>query len=439
MIPHLLRRPRHPFLPSLCVLGLPLLLPGAALAAGPDLFQQGLARGPLYAALTAFLGGLLVCLTPCVYPMVAITVSVFGARGATSRGRAMGLSTAFVLGIAAMFTPLGLVAGLTGSLFGSALSNPWVTSFIALVFLGLAASMFGAFEFMLPSGVTNRLVQVGGGGYGGAFLIGLVSGLVAAPCTGPVLTGILLWIGKTRSAGLGSLVLFAFSLGLGIPFWLVGTFAVKLPRAGSWMLWTKSFFGIVLSVLALYFLQNVLRPLASFAHLGDSRPLWAAALLVGGLLLGAIHLSFDSGGILGWRKGVGILGAISGSFLLVAWFEAPQGQLHWEHSEAAAAQRASSEARPLLLDFTAEWCGACKELARHTFADPTVMREASRFVALRVDATSDDDPAVDQLKNKYGVVGLPTVILLGANGEERARITQFVPPDQFLTTLRSVN
>jgi thioredoxin:protein disulfide reductase len=437
--PYSLPRILRQFLLSLSALGLTFLRPSEALAAGPDLFQEGLARGPLYAALTAFLGGLLVCLTPCVYPMVAITVSVFGARSDTSRGRAMRLSSAFVLGIAAMFTPLGLVAGLTGSLFGSALSNPWVTTFIAFVFLSLAASMFGAFEFMLPSGLTNRLARVGGGGYGGAFLIGLVSGLVAAPCTGPVLTGILLWIGKTRSAGLGSLVLFAFSLGLGIPFWLVGTFAVKLPRAGRWMLWTKSFFGIVLSVLALYFLKNVLRPLASLAHWGDSRPFLAGALLLAGMLLGAIHLTFDTGRILRLRKAVGVLGAIGGTFLLVAWLEAPQGQLHWEHSEVAATQRASSEAKPLLLDFTAEWCGACKELARHTFADPTVMREASRFVAVKVDATSDDDPTVDQIKDKYGVVGLPTVILLGANGEERARITEFVPPELFLTTLRSVN
>lgn len=430
------RMPRA-LLPSLTLLA--LLPPSSALAAGPDLFQQGLARGPLYAALTAFLGGLLVCLTPCVYPMVAITVSVFGARRDSSRRQAMGLSTAFVLGIAAMFTPLGLIAGLTGSLFGSALSNPWVTTFIALVFLGLAASMFGAFEFMLPSGVSNRLARVGGAGYGGAFLIGLVSGLVAAPCTGPVLTGILLWIGKTRSAALGSLVLFAFSIGLGIPFWLVGTFAVKLPRAGRWMLWTKSFFGIVLSVLALYFLQNALRPLASFAHWGGARPVLAGALLVGGVLLGAIHLSFDAERILRWRKAAGVMSAICGSLLLVAWMEAPPAQLHWERSEATATQRAASEAKPVLLDFTAEWCGACKELARHTFSDPTVLQETARFVAVQVDATSDDDPAVDQIKDKYGVVGLPTVILLGANGQERARITEFVPPEQFLSTLRSVN
>jgi thiol:disulfide interchange protein DsbD len=420
---------------------IPLLLlpPSDALAAGPDLFQQGLARGPLYAALTAFLGGLLVCLTPCVYPMVAITVSVFGARSQSSRRQAMGLSTAFVLGIAAMFTPLGLIAGLTGSLFGSALSSPWVTTFIALVFLGLAASMFGAFEFMLPSGVTNRLAQVGGAGYGGAFLIGLVSGLVAAPCTGPVLTGILLWIGKTRSAALGSVVLFAFSVGLGIPFWLVGTFAVKLPRAGRWMLWTKSFFGIVLCVLALYFLENALRPLASFAHWGGTRPVLAASLLMAGVLLGAIHLSFDAERITRLRKAAGVASAVCGSLLLVAWLEAPQAQLRWEHSEATATQRAASEAKPLLLDFTAEWCGACKELARHTFADPTVMQEASRFVTVQVDATSDDDPAIDQIKDKYGVIGLPTVILLGANGQERARITEFMPPEQFLSTLRSVN
>src|SRR6266511_4029156 len=133
--------------------------------------------------------------------MIAITVSVFGARQSKSRLQAMGLSTAFVLGISAMFTPLGVAAGYTGSLFGSALSSPWVLGFIALVFLALAASMFGAFEFVLPSWLNNRLAQLGGIGYGGAFLLGAVSGLIAAPCTGPVLTGILLWIGKTRSAG----------------------------------------------------------------------------------------------------------------------------------------------------------------------------------------------------------------------------------------------
>ena len=222
-------------------------------AADPDLFTRGLARGPISAGLTAFIGGLLVCLTPCVYPMIAITVSVFGARQSQSRLHAMGLSTAFVLGISAMFTPLGVVAGYTGSLFGGALSNPWVLAFVAIVFLALAASMFGAFDFVLPSSLNNKLAELGGVGYGGAFLIGAVSGLIAAPCTGPVLTGILLWIGKTKSASLGAAALFAFSVGLGLPFWLVGTFAVSLPKGGAWMVGVKSVFGIVLSVAALYF------------------------------------------------------------------------------------------------------------------------------------------------------------------------------------------
>ncbi len=430
---------RNPALAGAALALLALLVPRGAAAAEPGMFEAGLSHGPFYAALTAFAGGLLVCLTPCVYPMIAITVSVFGARSTTSRAQAMVLSSAFVLGIAAMFTPLGLIAGLTGSLFGSALSSPWVTGFIALVFLALAASMFGAFEFMLPSGLTNRLAQVGGVGYGGAFLVGLVSGLVAAPCTGPGLTGILLWIGKTRSAGLGALVLFMFSLGLGVPFWLVGTFAVRLPRGGRWMLWTKSIFGIVLCVLALYFLKNTLRPLASLASAGASLPLLALGLLVLGILLGSVHLSFDQGRLIGIRKGVGIFAAVLGAFFCVAWLEAPRAQLRWEHSEQLARERARAEAKPLLIDFTAEWCGACKELARHTFANPDVMKEASRFVAVKVDATSDEDAGVDAVKSKYSVVGLPTVIVLGSDGRERARFTEFVPPEQFLSKLRAVD
>ncbi len=413
--------------------------PALARAAEPDLFTRTLARGPAYATLAAFAGGLLVCLTPCVYPMIAITVSVFGARQSRSRMDAMGLSTAFVMGIAAMFTPLGLVAGLTGSLFGSALSNPWVVWTIALVFLALSASMFGAFEFVLPSSLTNRLANVGGLGYGGAFLLGLVSGVIAAPCTGPVLTGILLWIGKTKSAGLGAAVLFAFSVGLGIPFWLVGTFAVRLPKGGRWMVGVKSFFGVVLATAALYFLKNAVRSLSHLARPETTFALASGALVVVGLAIGAVHLSFGEGGrIAQVRKAVGIVATVAGLFMLISWVEVPRGRLEWESSEPAARGRALAEARPVLIDFTADWCVACGELARDTFADPSVMAEATRFVALRVDATHEDDPSVDEVKDKYQVSGLPTVILLGPNGQERQRFNGFVPPARFLEALRSV-
>jgi thiol:disulfide interchange protein DsbD len=430
----------HRIRPTVGILALVALLPRVAWAGQPDLFTRGLARGPAYAMLTAFAGGLLVCLTPCVYPMIAITVSVFGARQSKSRMHAMGLSTAFVLGVSAMFTPLGVTAGLTGSLFGNVLSHPWVIACIASVFLALSASMFGAFEFVLPSSLTNRLAMVGGIGLGGAFLLGLVSGLIAAPCTGPVLTGILLWIGKTGSAGLGALALFAFSLGLGVPFWMVGTFAIRLPKGGRWMMGVKSFFGIVLAAAALYFLKNAVRPLAHLARPDPWFPFFCLALVGAGAPLGAVHLTFGEGGAgTQLRKSAGIVAAVLGSFLLVTWIELPRGDLAWEASEARGRERALAETRPLLIDFTADWCGACNEMARHTFADPSIRAEASRFVAVRVNATRDDDPAIDEVKDRYRVVGLPTVIVVGSDGSERRRFTEFVPPAEFLEAIRSID
>lgn len=418
-----------------------LLLSSFAFAADePDAFTRALAKGPLYAGLAAFLGGFATSLTPCVYPMIAITVSVFGARQASSRVQAMALSTSFVLGIVAMFAPLGVVAGYTGAVFGTALSNPWVVGAIAVVFLAMAASMFGAFEFVLPSSLTNRLATVGGIGYGGAFLLGLVSGVIAAPCTGPVLTGILLWIGKTKSAGLGALAMSAFSLGLGIPFWIVGTFAVRLPKGGKWMVGVKSFFGIVLSIAAFYFLKNAIPALARLARPDTSFALASGVAVVVGLALGAVHLSFDEGGLLvKARKGIGIAATVVGGFLLVSWVQMPKAQLSWEHSEQEARAKALAEHRPLLVDFTATWCGACNELSRETFANPEVMREAARFVAVKVDATDDDDPQIDAVKGRYRVVGLPTVVVFDSEGHERARFTEFVPPPKFLDAIRAVD
>lgn len=417
-----------------------LIVLAVQMASEPDAFTRALERGPLYAGLAAFLGGLATSLTPCVYPMIAITVSVFGARETKSRWQAMGLSTAFVLGIAAMFTPLGVVAGYTGAVFGTVLSSPWVIFGIAILFLALSASMFGAFELVLPSGLTNRLAQVGGAGFGGAFVLGLVSGLIAAPCTGPVLTGILLWIGNTKSAGLGALAMATFSLGLGIPFWLVGTFAVRLPKGGSWMVAVKSIFGIVLAVAALYYLKNAIPLLAGLARPEVVFAYGATALAVIGLLLGAVHLSFDQGGwFIRARKGVGVLATVMGSFLLLSWWQMPKAQLAWEvTTEAEARAKALAENRPLLIDFTADWCGACNELARHTFADPAVMQEAGRFVAVKVDATNDEDPAVVDAQERYRVVGLPTVLIFDSSGEERARITEFVPPAKFLEAIQGV-
>ena len=413
-----------------------------------DEFTAALNKGPLYAALAAALGGLLTSLTPCVYPMIAVTVSVFGARQSKSKREALLLSTVFVLGIAAMFTPMGLIAGLTGNLFGSALSNRWVIVVIAAIFLALAGSMFGLFEFVLPSKLTNKLSTMGGIGYGGAFVLGIVSGVVAAPCTGPVLTGILLWIGKTQNPWLGAAALFAFSLGLGVPFWLVGTFAIRLPKSGRWMMTIKSIFGTILAIVALYFLKNAFPQLSRALPDSSTTALVAAAIAVIGIGIGAIHLSFGESRSDSLRKAIGLCLAVIGIVVCITWLEKPKATTDvasdnttphaWLHDESAALAAARASSMPMLIDFTADWCSACKRLARETFREPGVHQELARFVLLELDATHDDDPHVVELQKRYRVVGLPTVILLDSQGTEVARFTDFVPPGEFLKALQPI-
>ncbi|HEY3594307.1 MAG TPA: thioredoxin family protein, partial [Polyangiaceae bacterium] len=201
----------------------------------------------------------------------------------------------------------------------------------------------------------------------------------------------------------------------------------------------KSIFGIILAVSALYLLKSGFPALSHLARPDRSFALVAFALFVAGIAIGAVHLTFDGSPLTKIRKAMGIVASVAGAFLILAWIEAPRATLTWEASESAARTRAETEHRPMLVDFTAEWCGACKELARITFADPKVMVEANRFVAVRVDATNDEDASVDAIKDHYGVVGLPTVIVLGSDGRERTRLTEFMPPERFLDLIRNID
>jgi thiol:disulfide interchange protein DsbD len=416
------------------------LAPAVSHAAEGDGFAEALGRGPLHAAGVALLGGLLVSLTPCVYPMIAITVAVFGARKSEGRLHGLMLSSAFVLGIIAMFTPLGVVAGLTGSLFGSVLQNPWVLVGIATLFLGMAASMFGAFEVALPAALTNRLARVGGMGARGAFALGLVTGLIAAPCTGPVLTGILAFIAQSQSAALGALAMGAFSLGLGLPFLLVGTFAVQLPKSGRWMLHVKSVLAILLAVVALYYLVTAFPALGAWVRPSATLSAVCAAGLLGGLAFGAVHRDFASP-LLEDRlgKSVGAALVTVSALVLVLAITTPERSLRWAPLPLTEArERALAERRPLLVDVSAAWCGACKELDKLTFADPAVSRAAGRFVAVKLDATDEGDPAVQASLADLRVLGLPTVVLLDSSGREARRFTEFVPPAEFLQALEQV-
>jgi thiol:disulfide interchange protein DsbD len=413
----------------------------AQTASSSDAFSRAVAEGPLYAALAALLGGLLVAATPCVYPMIAVTVSVFGARQAKSRWEGAALSGAFVLGIIGMFVPLGVAAGLTGSVFGSVLQNRWVIVAIALLFLALAAAMLGAFELALPASLTNRLATVGGTGYKGAFLLGLVCGLIASPCTGPVLTGILAWIAETRSAAMGAAAMTAFALGLGTPFFLVGAFAVQLPKSGRWMVHVKSILGIVLIVVALYYLSTAF---PAMQQLVSSKPAFlvaAAVVLLLGLAFGAIHRDYSQESKAGKAaKLFGVVLTSAAGFAVILGMAKPERSLAWEtESLQQARAKAISEHRPLLVDFTAAWCAACKELDKRTFANPNVASEAGRFVAVKVDATDDEDPKVEATLAEFKVLGLPTVIVFDSSGKESLRYTDFVAPDRFLQEIQRVD
>lgn len=396
--------------------------------------RYGMAGG----ILGSYLGGLLVSLTPCVYPMIVITVSVFGANPTESRRKAMFLSLFFVLGLTAMYTPLGVVAGLTGGLFGAALASPWVLGGIVLILVGLATSMFGFWELTLPSSLQTKLSTVGGVGFWGAFLMGLVAGILAAPCAGPVTIALLTFVGTSGDPVSGAVFFFFYALGIGTLFFLVGTFALSLPMAGRWTEWVKSVFGIVILVMAAWYLR-LLIPGANEVVWNE---LWlmsgGAVALLAGLAFGAIHVSPAGGGALVKLRKISavLLATVGASVIVLGLFAVEVERIPWRDDYESATQEALEANRPMLIDFTADWCGACQELSHETFSDARVAEEAERFTSIQVDATRQTE-AIERYMERYNVVGLPTVIVIGSDGEESGRITEFVPPERMLELLRA--
>jgi thiol:disulfide interchange protein DsbD len=413
-------------------------------------FERALDGGPLLLALSAFGSGLLVSLTPCVYPMVAITVSVFGAKNAKTRWEAFALSGSFVLGLVCMFVPLGMVAAVTGATFGSALSDWRVIVGMTLVFLVLAASMFGAFDLDIPNALKNKLATAGGSGYLGAFVLGLVCGPIAAPCTGPFLWGVLAWIAQAQDLVLGSVAMTAFALGLGVPFFLVGAFAMQLPKSGRWMNYVKSVGGIALVAVALYLLNTAFPVIGSWVKPGTTFLGGAGVVLVIGLILGAVHRSFEAEE---WgvrlSKGLGVLLVSGAAFAAVTNLRTAERSLVWEKPVAgqdlmalvsAAKAKAKQEGKPLFLDFTAAWCAACKEIENHTFPDDRVQAAAGRYVSVKMDLTNDSDPAVERAYDEFGIRGLPVLVLFDSQGNEAKRFFgDFVPPEQLSSHMNQVN
>ena len=420
-----------------------LTISGETAQTGSDL-ENWLSKGYLFTYILVFFFGVLTSLTPCVYPLIPITVTIFGARDSENKMQAFSLALTYVLGIAFMYSTLGFAAARTGAVFGQIMSNPWVIGGIAVFFASMGASMLGAFEFQLPSSWQSRLGQVGGKGYISAYLMGLVAGIVAAPCTGPVLAGILAYVAKEGNPVFGVSLLFVYSLGLGLLFLVIGTFSgflSKLPKSGGWMEGVKSVFGIILFACALYFLKDVFKVLR--VPLSSSLMTYAFAfvLLVTGIALGAVHLSFHTPDRFPKiKKSVGVVFCIIALYVGFGSLTVVEaGNVEWFKTLDEGFAAAREKGKPVMIDFYADWCVVCKEIDAKTYADKRVGEALKRFVNIKIDLTAKNEENT-RISEMYAIVGLPLIVFLDSKQDRlpQKRIDGFIDSQEFLRHIEDI-
>ncbi len=384
-------------------------------------------NGILIGLVLVFLGGLALNLTPCVYPLIPITIGYFGGQseGKTSRLFLMGLL--FVLGMAVTYSVVGVVTSLSGAVFGALLQNPVVILIIAAIFVVLSLSMFGVYEFKVP----DKLVAKAGGakgGFYGAFFMGLTMGIVAAPCIGPFVIGLVTYVAAKGDPYFGFLMFFVLALGLGLPYLFLAIFSGKiksLPRAGEWMEAVKHVFGFILLGMALYFLLPLL-----------PKEISGLVLPVFGILAVLILLFFDKKGnnVRAFRIFKYVFSVLIIAVSVYALVPADKNSIEWElYSETALLNLDNKKG--IIIDFYADWCIPCKELDALTFSDQRVIDLSRNFAAFKADMTKSVSPEVEILRNKYSIVGVPTILILDINGTELHRITGFVNADEFYNIL----
>jgi len=396
--------------------------------------------------------------------MIPITLDVLGARTkGQSKLKSFSLSFTYVLGIALTYSILGVTAAKTGALFGSALSNVYVVTAIALLFVTMGLSMYGLFELQVPAFLRDKVgTAKTGSGYGGAFMTGLIAGVVASPCVGPVLVSVLAYIARTQDIFLGFALLFTFAMGMGVLFMVLGTSSAmisKVPKAGNWMELVKFAFGTIMVGMALYYIKplypawlfNTLVGIAAiliasaYGAFEPNEKLESAGRMRKGAMLATfvIGLVFATSGLLE-RAGVPLM---SGAFIAQGGGAAGGNstgsalntvKLDWKPFSTAALEEATRAKKPVIIDFFAEWCGACKELEHLTFPDPRIRSLSEKFVLLKVDAT-EESPELDKLKKQYTVMGLPTMIFYDIAGQVRSdlTLTGFENADAFLKRMTS--
>ena len=406
-----------------------------------------------------FIAGVLLSLTPCVLPMLPILSSIIVGQGTqVSRGRGFSLALSYSLGMAMVYTALGVAAGLAGEGLAATLQNPWVLTLFAAGLVALSLSMFGAYELQLPSALTGRLTQASqrlpAGRFASVFAMGGVSALIVSPCVAAPLAGALVYLSQTRDVWLGGTALFSLAAGMSIPLLLVGASAgALLPRAGGWMTEVKRLFGLLLLGVALWTVQSILPA-------GLVLALWGALLIGTAVMLVSYHQHRGHRGELSkslWRRAVAAVLAVCGLLQLAGAASGGTDPLqplsHLAARGGATAAHAGpvfnvvrsvaeldnalrTSGRPVMLDFYADWCVSCKEMERFTFTDPAVQKKLAGALLLKADVTANN-PQDRELLKRFQLFGPPGTIFFDAQGIEVAdtRVIGYQNSQRFLQTL----
>lgn len=424
--------------------------PAAAAAADQPSDLAGiagiLAGGRLLAIIPAFvLLGLGLAFTPCVLPMVPILSSIIVGEGRqVSRSRGFILSLTYSLGMAIVYTALGVAAGLAGEGLAAALQNPWVLGAFAFLIVAMAMSMFGFYELQMPAALQTRLASASGRQSGGkllgVFSMGAISALIVGPCVAAPLAGALVYISQTRDVVIGGAALFAMAVGMSIPLLLVGVSAGSLlPRAGAWMESVKRLFGVLMLAMALWLVAPVLPPIVQM--LG-----WAALLSGYGFYLLRRHKHWGAmaaGAAFAMLGGAQLVGAATGGRDALAPLAHLTGEAHQglvfkriKTVDDLDRELANAGGKTVMLDFYADWCVSCKEMEKLTFVDPAVQARLADAILLQVDVTANDAQDKAMLK-RFTLFGPPAIILFGRDGQEIAdsRVIGYQNPEKFLNSL----
>lgn len=390
--------------------------------------------------ISAFGFGMAASLTPCVLPMIPITMAIIGAKGG-GKGRGLALSLTLVLGMAVTYTILGVVAARTGAAFGAAAQKPIFLVPVAVLFAALAFSLLGAFELALPASWQTKLQGGAKKGFGGAFVMGLILGPISAPCVGPFIGAQLIQIAQLGKVAVGALTLFVFALGMGVLFVVGGTFSAALPKSGDWLTRFKRIMGLVILGFAAWTLRYLVPDWANWA-------MWAFVALLAAPILGLFDKA--EGLVNGFLKALAalalVVGVVCGLRGLEAGFSvtllpsigaatAPMQQSQWMSQDLEGAlAKAKAEHKVVVVDIYAEWCAQCHELDEKTWSDPAVKAWiAANAIAVRIDT----DAVRKDLAGKLKIGSYPTVLVLDAEGQERKRSLGFQPPADMLAWLKN--